>query len=63
MGDPKNLWTLSTLDLSVDRYPAFKAWRTRWEDYTIITEMDKKPNQYQCAMLRYTSTKETQKIY
>ena len=63
MGDPKNLWTLSTLDLSVDRYPAFKAWRTRWEDYAIITEMDKKPNQYQCAMLRYTSTEETQKIY
>ena len=63
MGDPKNLWTLSALDLSVDRYPAFKAWRTRWEDYAIITEMDKRPNQYQCAMLRYTSTEETQKIY
>ena len=63
MGDPKNLWTPPTLDLSVDRYAAFKAWRTPWEDYVIITELDRKPNQYQCAMLRYTSTEETQEIY
>ena len=47
MGDPKNLWTPPTLDLSVDRYAAFKAWRTQWEDYAIITELDQKPNQYQ----------------
>ena len=63
MGDPKNLGTPPTLDLSVDRYAAFKAWRTQWEDYAIITELDKKPNQYQWAMLRYTFTEETQEIY
>ena len=34
-----------------------------WEDHAIITELDKKPNQYQCAMLRYTFIEETQKIY
>ena len=63
MGNPKNVWTPPTLDLSVHRYAVFKAWRTWWEDYAIITELDKKPNQYQCAMLRYTFTEETQKIY
>ena len=47
----------------MDSYAAFKAWRTRWEDYVIITEVDKKSNQYQYAMLRYTFTEETRKIY
>ena len=63
MGNPKNVWTPPTLGLSVHRYAVFKAWRTWWEDYAIITELDKKPNQYQWAMLRYTFTEETQEIY
>ena len=63
MGEPQNLWVPPKLDVSVDRYAAFKAWKIRWQDYAIITELSQKPDAYQCAMLRYTFTEETQKIY
>ena len=63
MGDPHNLGTPLTLDLSVDRCPTFKTWKTRWKDYAIITELAMKPNQYQYATLRFTFTEKTQKIY
>ena len=51
------------LDLTVDRYCAFKAWKDRWVDYAVVTELNQKPGEYQCSMLRYTFTEETRKIY
>ena len=51
------------LDLSVDRCAAFQSWKARWEDYAIVTELEKKEPAYQCAMLRYTFNDDTRKIY
>ena len=51
------------LDLSVDRLCAFKAWKDRWTDYAVVTELEQKSAEYQCSMLRYTFTEETRKIY
>ena len=56
-------WTPPVLDLSVDRYVAWKAWLAKWNDYYIVTELVKKEPAYQCAMLRYTFTDETRNIY
>ena len=52
-----------TLDLTVDRYSAFKAWHDRWNDYAIVTKLKDEAAEYQCSMLRYTFTEETRKIY
>ena len=62
MGDPHNLGIPLTLDLSVDRCPTFKTWKTRWKDYAIITELAMKPNQYQYATLRFTFTEKHRKF-
>ena len=59
----KMSWTPPILDLSVDRYVAWKAWLAKWNDYFIVTELGKKAAAYQCAMLRYTFTDETRNIY
>ena len=59
----KMIWTPPILDLSVDRYVAWKAWLAKWNDYFIMTELGKKAPEYQCAMLRYTFTDETRNIY
>ena len=52
-----------TLDLTVDRYSAYKAWFDRWTDYAIVTKLKDEAPEYQCSMLRYTFTEETRKIY
>ena len=57
------LWTPPALDLSVDRYAAWRAWKAKWIDYCIVTELEKKAPEYQSAMLRYTFTDETRNIY
>ena len=57
------LWTPPVLDLSVDRYTAWRAWKAKWIDHCIVTELEKKPPEYQSAMLRYTFTDETRNIY
>ena len=51
------------LDLGAERYAAFLEWKEKWNDYVMISELDKKPKQYQAAILRYTFSPETRKIY
>ena len=63
MGEAQNLWSPPILDLSVDRYAAWKTWKSRWEEYAIVTELSTKPQTYQCSMLRYAFNEETRKIY
>lgn len=57
------MWTPPILDLAVDRYAAWKNWNEKWKDYGVVTELEKKPKDYQCSILRYTFTDETRKIY
>ena len=56
-------WEPPILDLTVDRYSAFKAWNHRWTDYSIVTKLKDEDAEYRCSMLRYTFTEETRKIY
>ena len=63
MGEAQNLWSPPILDLSMNRYAAWKTWKARWEDYTIVTELNTKAQAYQCSMLRYAFNEETRKIY
>ena len=35
------LWTPPVLDLFVDRYAAWRAWKAKWIDYCIVTELEK----------------------
>ena len=58
-----NTWQPPQLDLSVDRYAAFKSWKARWTDYKVVTKLDEQPPEYQCSMLRYTFSEETRRIY
>ena len=51
------------LDLTVDRYSAFKTWKDRWTDYVVVTKLSDEAAEYQSSMLRYTFTEETRKIY
>ena len=51
------------LDLSVDRYAAFKTWKDRWEDYVVVTKLAEESAGYQASMLRYSFTEDTRKIY
>ena len=70
LGENKTMATTTTprfeppkLDLSVDRYSAFKAWKDRWDDYAVVSSLSTQTNEYQCSMLRYTFTEDTRKIY
>ena len=47
------------LDLSVDRFSAYKSWRAKWDDYVMLTELNTKDAACQAAMLRYAFTDET----
>ena len=51
------------LDLSVERYSAFRSWKSKWEDYVMLSSLSAKEPQYQAAMLRYAFTDETRQIY
>ena len=48
-----------TLDLSVDRFAAFRSWKEKWNDYVLITSLADKDPACQSAMLRYTFSTET----
>ena len=63
MAETQNMWTPPILDLSVDRYAAWKIWKSRWDDYSIVTGLNEKAPAYQCSMLRYAFSEETRKIY
>ena len=51
------------LDLSVDRYCAFKTWKERYTDFTVVTKLTDLSEEYQASMVRFTFTEETRKIY
>ena len=51
------------LDLSVDRYNAWKAWKEKWDDYSELTGLKTKPDKYICAMIRYIFSNDTHNIY
>ena len=52
-----------TLDLSVDRFAAFRSWKEKWNDYVLLTDLAAKDPEYQSAILRYTFSTETRNIY
>ena len=58
----KNL-SLPTLDMSVDRYAAFRSWKERWRDFVLLAELDKKDPAIHAAMLRYTFSEDTRNVY
>ena len=51
------------LDLNVERYAAFKSWKEKWEDYVLLSNLDQQDKKKQAAMLRYTFSADTRKIY
>lgn len=51
------------LDLSVNRYAAFKTWKDRWEHYVIVTKLAEESAGYQASLLRYSFTEDTRKIH
>ena len=51
------------LDLTVDRFSAWKTWKEKWNDYSLLTGLEEKDEKYKSAMLRYTFTSETRNIY
>ena len=51
------------LDLAVERYAAWKTWKSKWNDYVVVSKLAEKDEEYKCAMLRYTFTDDTRKIY
>ena len=62
-GNPKTSIAPPTLDLSVDRYAAFKSWKEKWSDDVMLSGLADKDESYQAAMLRYTFSAETRSIY
>ena len=40
MVETQNMWTPPILDLYVDRYAAWKIWKSRWDDYSIVTGLN-----------------------
>ena len=51
------------LDFTVDRYAAFKSWKTKWQDYVLLSGLKAKHEEFQAAMMRYTFSAETRNIY
>ena len=51
------------LDLSLRRYDAWLTWKRKWDDYVIVAGLADKDEPYKCAILRYTFSEETTKIY
>ena len=56
-------WEPPKLDLSVDRYNAFKAWKDRYDDYAVVSKLEAEEPAYKCSILRYCFTEETRKIH
>ena len=51
------------LDLTADRYAAFKSWKTKWQDYVLLSVLKDKDEEFQSAMMRYTFSAEKRNIY
>lgn len=58
-----NIFSPPILDLSVERYAAWKNWKEKWDDFVVVTELEKKSAAVQCSTLRYTFTDETRRVY
>ena len=56
-------WEPPKLDLSVDRYNAFKCWHERWKDYAVVSKLAEESEEYKCSVLRYTFSEDTRRIY
>ena len=54
---------IPVLELGVDKYSAFKLWKERWDDYELLSDFQEKDPNVQAALLRYSFTEETRKIY
>ena len=52
-----------TLELSAEKHDTWKTWKGRWDDYAVVTGLAERDETYKCAVLRYTFTEETRKIY
>lgn len=59
----RNTLTPPSLDLSIDRYAAWKTWKQKWNDFVMITNLRNEDAAYVAAMIRYTFTDETRNIY
>ena len=51
------------LDLSVERYAAYRVWRERWDDYVLLTNLYEKEKNIQAAMSRHSFSSDTRKVY
>ena len=47
----------------MDRYAAFTAWKEKWDDYVLLSQFDQQNKKTQSALLRYTFSSDTRKIY
>ena len=54
---------IPVLDITVDRYAAFKSWKSQWEDYAMLSGLSEKEKEFQAAMMRYAFSAETRTIY
>jgi len=60
----RNVLTPPKLDLSMDRYAAWKTWKQMWNDFVMITKLKAEEDaEYVAAMIRYTFTDDTRNIY
>ena len=50
----RNSLVTPTLYLSVDRNAAFQIWKKNWEDYVLLTDLERKGDEFVCAaIMRY----------
>ena len=59
----RNSLVPSTLDLSVNRNAAFQIWKKEREDYILLTDLERKGNEFVCAMMRYIFSSESMHKY
>ena len=55
--------TVPKLDLSVERYSAYRSWKSKWDDYVLLSNLETRPAPYRAAMLRYAFSDDTRQIY
>lgn len=47
-----------TLDLSVDRNTVFQIRKKKWEDHILLPDLERKGDEFVCAMMWYTFSSE-----
>ena len=58
----RHLLGCDTIDLTVDRYAAFKSWKTKRQDYTLLSRLKDKDEEFQSAIMCYTFSAETRNV-